>query len=52
LLHSVIELLAFLQLHLDDTIGAYFDYGNHTEKVSAALHLIFGTLFATHGYQL
>jgi hypothetical protein len=26
-----------LQLHLDHTIGAYFDYGNHTEKVSAAL---------------
>lgn len=21
------------KLHLDDTIGAYFDYGNHTEKV-------------------
>jgi len=35
--------LAFLQLHLDDKIGAYFDYGNHTEKVSTVLPLSFGT---------
>jgi hypothetical protein len=35
----IMILLVLLQLHLDHTIGAYFDYGNHTEKVSAALSL-------------
>lgn len=23
----------FLQMHFDDAYGAYFDFGNHTEKV-------------------
>jgi hypothetical protein len=35
--YVIVGTFTVLQLHLDHTIGAYFDYGNHTEKVSAAL---------------
>jgi hypothetical protein len=37
--YVIVGTFTVLQLHLDHTIGAYFDYGNHTEKVSAALSL-------------
>lgn len=30
--------LMFKQMHLDDKYGAYFDFGNHTEKV-CCLHV-------------
>jgi hypothetical protein len=38
LLHSL-KVFSFLQMHLDNKSGAYFDYGNHTEKVSVAVSL-------------
>lgn len=30
--------LIFKQMHFDDAYGAYFDFGNHTEKV-CCLHV-------------
>ncbi|XP_077227087.1 mannosyl-oligosaccharide glucosidase GCS1-like isoform X2 [Tasmannia lanceolata] len=31
------------QMHLDDTYGAYFDFGNHTEKVRLRWHEVKGS---------
>lgn len=35
----------FCQMHLDPAYGAYFDFGNHTEKVPC----LFGSVFLTIG---
>ncbi|KAG5521860.1 hypothetical protein RHGRI_034177 [Rhododendron griersonianum] len=43
ILNQIHVCLMFLQMHFDDAYGAYFDFGNHTEKVRLSWQEVGGT---------